>query len=606
MNDSGQDRSNAARFGDLVLGRDARTVSVRGERVELTRREFDLFDLLASNPDRVFTRDELLRSVWHSKAEWQSTKTITEHIRRLRNKLGPDEDAAFRIVTVIGVGYRFESLDVAERPNVDPSSRAEATQCFLIVDGALIVDASPAAVELLGAESADGLVGHQLPEFIAARSMPAAVQRIESRALDESPRPETLWLRRVDGTELPAQVSSTAVTFDGWAHHQTTLWPLADNIRTHLHRVALGVTSEVSDAVIILDPSYRVQTLNDAAEHLYGWTEVEASDTPPALIPWAADNADLEGIEEILLRDGHWHGDVEQVRRDGDTIHVHVSAAMMGEEVAHPAGVVLVSRTARTTPLDAEAADLSEEVGPAIDAGVFHPHYQPIVNMETRRVIGVEALARWHHPSRGVLLPTTFLETAERTGDIVRLGRQLLIEACNQAVAWRHAGHDIDLAFNVSAQQLLGGTLVDDVTATLATAELAPQQLLIEITETELIVDVTRAAQLLRELTDRGVRVAIDDFGTGWASLTYLTRLPVHALKIDRMFTLGVHDNPSDIAVARSIISLGNELDLLVIAEGIETVEQETAMTELGCWIGQGYLYAQPLPASDVVLSIDT
>jgi PAS domain S-box-containing protein len=579
-------------------------VSVRGERVELTRREFDLLELLASNPDRVFTRDELLRAVWQSKAEWQSATTVTEHIRRLRNKLGPAEEAAVRIVTVVGVGYRFDSLDVTERPNVNPSSRAEATQCFLIVDGALIVDASPAAVELLGAESADALVRHQLPEFVAARSMLAAVRRIERRALDESPRPETLWLRRVDGSELPAQVSSTSVTFDGRPHHQTTLWPLADNIRTHLHRVALGITSEVSDAVIIMDPSYRMQTLNHAAEHLYGWTEAEATDTAPALIPWAADDADLEGIQEILLRKGHWHGDVEQVRRDGETIHVHVSAAMMGEEVAHPAGVVLVSRTARTTPL--EAADLSEEVGPAIDAGVFHPHYQPIVNLETRRVIGVEALARWHHPSRGVLLPATFLEVAERTGDIVRLGRQLLIEACNQAVAWRDAGHDIDLAVNVSAQQLLGGTLLDDVTTTLAAAELAPEQLLIEITETDLIGDVTRAALLLRELADRGVRIAIDDFGTGWASLTYLTRFPIHALKIDRTFTLGAHHKPSDVAVARSIISLGNELDLLVIAEGIETVEQETTMRELGCWIGQGYLYARPLPASDVVLSIDT
>jgi PAS domain S-box-containing protein len=606
MNDSGQAGSTAGRFGDLVLDRDARTVSVRGERVELTRREFDLLHLLASNPDRVFTRDELLRAVWQSKAEWQSATTVTEHIRRLRNKLGPAEEAAVRIVTVIGVGYRLDSFDVTEHPNVNPSSRAEATQCFLIVDGALIVHASPAAVELLGAESADALVGHQLLGFIAARSMPAAVRRIESCALNESPRPETVWLRRVDGTELPAQVSSTSITFAGRPHHQTTLWPLADNIRTHLHRVALGITSEVSDAVIILDPSYRVQTLNHAAEHLYGWTEAEAADTAPALIPWAADDADLEGIQEILLRKGHWHGDFEQVRRDGETIHVHVSAAIMGEEVAHPAGVVLVSRKARTIPLDAEAADLSEEVGPAIDAGVFHPHYQPIVNLETRRVIGVEALARWHHPTRGVLLPTTFLKAAERTGDIVRLGRQLLIEACNQAVAWRGAGHDIDLAVNVSAQQLLGGTLFDDVTTTLAAAELAPEQLLIEITETDLIGDVTRAALLLRELADRGVRIAIDDFGTGWASLTYLTRFPVHVLKIDRTFTLGAHHNPSDVAVARSIISLGNELDLLVIAEGIETVEQETAMRELGCWIGQGYLYAQPLPSSDVVLSIDT
>jgi EAL domain-containing protein (putative c-di-GMP-specific phosphodiesterase class I) len=133
---------------------------------------------------------------------------------------------------------------------------------------------------------------------------------------------------------------------------------------------------------------------------------------------------------------------------------------------------------------------------------------------------------------------------------------------------------------------------------------LAPQQLLVEITETALIVDVNRAALLLTELSDRQVRVAIDDFGTGWASLTYLKRFPVHALKIDRTFTLGVNDTADDVAIIRSILSLGNELDLVVIAEGIETIEQETAMRQLGCWLGQGYLYGQPRPAAEVLFSI--
>lgn len=590
-----------------MLDRAARTISVRGKRIETTRREFDLFDLLASNPGRVFSRDELLREVWHSKSEWQSTTTITEHIRRLRSKLGPESDASFQIVTVIGAGYRFEAHAIDELTEAGSSSQDETTQCFAIVDGALIVVASPAMVELFGAASAEDLVGHQLTDFIATRSMAAAEHRIESLSANQSPRPETVWIRRLDGAEYPAEVSSIPITYDGRLHHQTNFWPLAENLRTHLRKVALGITSEVADAVIILDPSFRMLTLNQAAEVLYGWTEVEATEkTPRELIPWAAHDVDLAGIQKILTIEGHWHGDVEQVRRDGETIRVHMSAATMGEARGHDAGVVLVSRPARVAPLSGDEEDLSEEVGPAIDAGEFHPHYQPIVNLETRRVIGVEALARWHHPTRGVLGPSTFLTTAERTGDIVRLGRQLLIEACEQAVAWRHEGRDIDLAVNASAQQLLSGTLVDDVTATLDAAGLDPERLLIEITETDLIVDVTRAASLLRQLTDRGVRVAIDDFGTGWASLTYLTRFPVHALKIDRTFTLGIHDQPSDIAVTRSIISLGDELDLLVIAEGIETVEQETAMRELGCWIGQGYLYGHPLPSSDTVLTLDS
>lgn len=605
--DLGSTGTTSLRFGNLVVDRRARRVFLQGDRIDLTRREFDLFVLLAENPERVFSRDELLRAVWQTNPAWQSSATITEHVSRLRRKLGSDRSLSFRITSVRGIGYQFESLGPAAQPDTDPLSEHGTTHCFLIIDGNQIVVASRAALDLLGAGTAEAVVGHQTLEFIADRSKPVVHQRIERRAADQLPRPETVWLRRLDGREVLADISTIAITWEARLHHQVDLWPVPDLDGAQLRKAAIGITSEVADAVIILDASWQVQTLNAAAEMLYGWREHEAAGQPLLdVIPSTMSPPEWAGIAEILIRDGHWHGDAEQVRRDSTTVQVHISAALMGEEIGHRAGVVLVSRPIRTTiGGSTDGPDLGAEVAPAIDAGEFHPYYQPIVNLETRRVIGVEALARWHHPIRGVLGPTSFLGATERTGDIIRLGRQLLSESCIQVAEWRRTGLDIDLAVNVSAQQLLGGTLVDDVASTLAASGLEPEQLIIEITETDLIMDVNRAAQHLHEMADRGVRFAIDDFGTGWASLTYLKRFPVHALKIDRTFTLGVQDKPSDIAIVRSILSLGNELDLLVIAEGIETIDQESAMRELGCWIAQGYLFAEPRPAADAVLSID-
>jgi PAS domain S-box-containing protein len=598
--------ATTVRHGDLALDPKARTVTVRGARIDLTRLEFDLLDTLASNPNRVFTRDQLLRSVWQSDAGWQSPATVTEHVRRLRRKLGPNEAASAQIATVIGVGYRFEPSEVADDPEAGADEDEGSTHCFVIVNGSEIVAASRTAVDLLGGDTDADLVGHQILEFIAATSMDAAQRRIESRAADDFPRPETMRLLRMNGSEVRADVASTPITYAGRPHTQVNLWARPDDDRARLRRIALGISSEVTDAVIILDPSLRIRSLNAAAERLYGCVEADAIDKHLRdVIPWTADRAEQARIAEILVLDGHWHGDLERARTDSGTTRVHVSVAMMGEEVGHHAGIVMVSRPNRTTAtMSADEADLSAQVGPAIDAGEFLCHYQPIVHLDTRRVIGVEALARWNHPTRGVLGPERFLPTAESTGDIVRLGRRLLEEACAQVAAWRDAGLEIDLAVNISAQQLLEGVLVEDIDSILSDTGLAPEQLLVEITETALIVDVNRAAHLLTELSDRQVRVAIDDFGTGWASLTYLKRFPVHALKIDRTFTLGLNDTADDVAIIRSILSLGNELDLVVIAEGIETIEQETAMRQLGCWLGQGYLYAQPHPAAEVAFSI--
>jgi EAL domain-containing protein (putative c-di-GMP-specific phosphodiesterase class I) len=151
---------------------------------------------------------------------------------------------------------------------------------------------------------------------------------------------------------------------------------------------------------------------------------------------------------------------------------------------------------------------------------------------------------------------------------------------------------------NLSTRQLADPALYDDITKTLAESGLDPRVLWLEVTETSLVEDLDQAADVLHRLAALGIRVAIDDFGTGWASLTYLKQFPVHALKIDQIFVDGVDHNPQDMAIARSIVSLGEELKMNVVAEGVETIEQQIALQALGCMMGQGYLYGRPTPAA--------
>ncbi|MEY2571602.1 MAG: diguanylate cyclase, partial [Acidimicrobiaceae bacterium] len=227
---------------------------------------------------------------------------------------------------------------------------------------------------------------------------------------------------------------------------------------------------------------------------------------------------------------------------------------------------------------------------------------QPVVALDDRHVIAFEALVRWRHPERGLLLPASFIDAAERSGAIIDLGRAVFDQAFRQTVEWRRAGSDVTVAVNLSTRQLADPALVDDITATLAKSGLDPNALWLEVTETALVEDLDQATDFLERLAALGIGIAIDDFGTGWASLTYLKQFPVHALKIDQTFVAGIDHNPHDAAIARSIVSLAEELDMIVIAEGVETVAQQRALQALGCSIGQGFLYGRPSPAAGVPL----
>jgi diguanylate cyclase (GGDEF)-like protein len=242
---------------------------------------------------------------------------------------------------------------------------------------------------------------------------------------------------------------------------------------------------------------------------------------------------------------------------------------------------------------------LEGELRAAAARGEFMLHYQPIVRLDTGAVEGAEALVRWQHPERGLVMPSGFVAFAEQAGIIVPLGRWVLREACREAAEWQRPGAPVNITVNVSARQLQEPSLVDDVRAALGDAGLPPSRLSLEITESVLMEHTEATLTTLHALKALGVRLALDDFGTGYSSLSCLDRFPIDILKIDRAFVDAVGDDQADPVLARIVLSLGETLGLTTVAEGIEHARQVDGLRALGCELGQGYHFARPLPAAE-------
>ncbi len=236
------------------------------------------------------------------------------------------------------------------------------------------------------------------------------------------------------------------------------------------------------------------------------------------------------------------------------------------------------------------------------DMGQFVVHYQPVVKLDTGEVEGVEALLRWQHPERGLLGPDAFLSVAEETGHLIPITRWLLHETTRQAAEWARQGLSLRMAVNISARHFSAETLVRDVRTALRDSGLAPEQLMLELTETTVAEDPTRAEDQLAVLQNFGVRVAIDDFGTGWSSLAQLMALPIGTLKIDRSLINAAERLASGGtgAVLGAIVELAHTLGIRSVAEGVETAEHLRMVREAGCDSAQGYLLAHPMAAADV------
>jgi diguanylate cyclase (GGDEF)-like protein/PAS domain S-box-containing protein len=245
------------------------------------------------------------------------------------------------------------------------------------------------------------------------------------------------------------------------------------------------------------------------------------------------------------------------------------------------------------------AADLRRGMA----SGQLEVFYQPIVNAATATACGAEALVRWHHPTRGLVSPVEFVPVAESTGLIVPLGKWVLAEACRQAQTWRLAGlfgADFYISVNLSARQLQDPRLIDDVAEVLKDSGLPPRSLVLEVTESTVMENFDTALARLGALKDLGLRLAVDDFGTGHSSLSQLRNLPVDVVKIDKSFIDRITLDAAGAAMVRSVIELGHALGLTSIAEGVEEPDQLALLDHLGCDHIQGYLYAKPMPGSEI------
>jgi EAL domain-containing protein (putative c-di-GMP-specific phosphodiesterase class I) len=255
-----------------------------------------------------------------------------------------------------------------------------------------------------------------------------------------------------------------------------------------------------------------------------------------------------------------------------------------------------------TPELRAAASDnlaLRRELGRAVERGELVLRYQPIVDLRSERIVGLEALVRWNHPTRGMVSPLEFIPLAEETGQIVELGTWVLREATKRVRDLHdELGVTPWISVNLSTRQLEQDDLVDVVAAAIGDSGLAAEHLVLEITETAMMSNAADGTRRVQELRALGVRIAIDDFGTGYSSLGYLHTFPVDILKIDRTFISAASGGTGGSAVAKAIVQLGSTLQLQTIAEGIEQTELQDSLLGMGCEIGQGFLFSPPLELS--------
>lgn len=280
----------------------------------------------------------------------------------------------------------------------------------------------------------------------------------------------------------------------------------------------------------------------------------------------------------------------EHILRDADTAMYEAKARGRSRYVLFDSGM-----HARAVGL----FNLQSDLRRAITRQEFCIHYQPIVSLERGQVVGFEALVRWNHPERGLVLPSEFIDEAENIGLIIQIDHWVLDEACRQIRAWQVASGDFTLtvSVNLSSKQFAHENLLTEIRDALQHNNVTARSLKLEITETVLMEQFETAASTIAQVGELGVDLYIDDFGTGYSSLSYLTRFPLKILKLDRSFVGDISSNPRSAVIARTVVTLAHNLGLGALAEGIETEQQLSSLQELGCEFGQGYWFSKPVPA---------
>ncbi|MGE0439628.1 MAG: putative bifunctional diguanylate cyclase/phosphodiesterase [Gemmatimonadales bacterium] len=289
-----------------------------------------------------------------------------------------------------------------------------------------------------------------------------------------------------------------------------------------------------------------------------------------------------------------WAGEEQGV----DDLLTDADVAMYGAKNSGRACIERFSSAMRASV--AERHDVEADLRHALERDEFEVIYQPVVDLKTGMISGAEALVRWHHPTKGVILPGRFIPVAEESDLILAIGRLVLERAARDAARFRTFEPDLRVAVNLSARQLLAADLVQDVVASTEAAGVTGQALTVELTETVLASSERVVTERLQRLRDLGVRVALDDFGTGYSALAYLRHFPIDVLKVDKSFVSWAREDASKDGVTRAIISIGQSLGMRTVAEGVETRDQLAWLRSLGCTYGQGYLFSRPLQAADL------
>ncbi|KUM02130.1 diguanylate cyclase [Chromobacterium sp. F49] len=407
--------------------------------------------------------------------------------------------------------------------------------------------------------------------------------------------------------------------------------------RMHMQdRVELAIHNAVRDnqrlALLLLDLD-RFKTVNESLGHSAGDTLLQVAadrirtvlgpgemlarqggDEFIVLLPLVSDPGEAalaaERVREVFANPIELHNHVITITpsigisvypddgRDYETLVRNADAAMY-----HAKSSGRNSYKFYTADLNARAREIlaiESQLRFALERDEFVLHYQPQVEMQSGRIVGAEALIRWNHPSLGLLGPVRFIQVAEERGFIVQIGNWVIGEATRQLVAWRQAGlPELTLAVNLSALQFRQPDLAEQLQHALASSGLPGHALDIEVTESIIMEDAQATIQAIDNMKNMGLRLSIDDFGTGYSSLSYLKRFKADKLKIDRSFVRDIPQDADDSAIARAIINMAKNLNMQVVAEGVETMEQWQFLEQEGCDFVQGYLIAKPLPADD-------
>jgi diguanylate cyclase (GGDEF)-like protein/PAS domain S-box-containing protein len=520
----------------------------------------------------------------------------------------------------------------------------------------IIVFVNPAGVLMAGASRADEVLGHSVLDFIHPDSLEFAIERMRmTLEHDEVGGLGRETLIRLDGELIQIESTTMPITFEGRPAIQAVLRDvterrLAEVALAHqamhdaltglpnrlllLDRLAHGIAAARRDGgslCLLLMDLDRFKEVNDTLGHHAGdlllqqvGTRLHGAlrqvDTIARLggdeFAVILHGTGAEGVsaivETLLLRlqapflvEGQpvaigasigvavWpaHG------QEADTLMRRADVAMYVAKRGSTGFAMYTAEQDRNSP---DRLSMIGELRRAIEEGELVLHYQPKVDLKTGGLAGVEALVRWAHPLRGLMGPDQFIPIAEQAGLIEPLSRWVLRAALAQAAAWQRIGLDVPVAVNLSMRNLEDEQLPDKIAELLTAARTPPGLLVLEITESTLMIDMRRTMDILGRLRAMGIRIAIDDFGTGHSSLTYLKRLPVDEVKIDRSFVKDIATDATDRIIVRSTIDLAHSLGLRVVAEGVEDALTKQLLAELGCDEVQGFHFSRPLRGHDL------